>query len=520
MNDGTTHHMPLGTSDDLFVYDWIADNAARSPDTIATIDLHSGRRHTYAQMNDRVARIAGHIRALGINKGDRVALLSMNSSDMLDIQFACWRIGAVYTPLNFRLTAHELAYMVNDSGVSLFFYDLDLAAVIPALREKTDVAHWISIDPMGKSGELEAAIVAASPVYDFCPQHELDLCMIMYSSGTTGTPKGVMFNHSQFHFIVAASVASSEASSAMVGLVMLPLFHIGGLVGYTLVTLNLGGTAVIARTFDPGGLLGTFSDPELGTTHFLGVPALYNAMQAHPDFAKADFSRMLTTTCGAESVPESLLRTWYNRGIIIQEGFGMTETCAGCLFLDKRDIPHKIGSAGKPGRFNTAMIARADGSEADPEELGEIWIRGKNITPGYWNRPDANESSFVNGWFRSGDIGRRDADGYFYIEDRVKDMYISGGENVYPAEIENVLYELVAVQEVAVIGLADPKWGEAGCAVIAVKSGMTITLTEIHDHCRERLARFKLPARLEIVDVLPRNATGKVLKFELRKQFG
>ena len=322
MNDGTTHHMPLGTSDDLFVYDWIADNAARSPDTIATIDLHSGRRHTYAQMNDRVARIAGHIRALGINKGDRVALLSMNSSDMLDIQFACWRIGAVYTPLNFRLTAHELAYMVNDSGVSLFFYDQDLTAVIPALREKTDVAHWISIDPMGKSGELEAAIVAASPVYDFCPQQELDLCMIMYSSGTTGTPKGVMFNHSQFHFIVAASVASSEASSAMVGLVMLPLFHIGGLVGYTLVTLNLGGTAVIARTFDPGGLLGTFSDPALGTTHFLGVPALYNAMQAHPDFAKADFSRMLTTTCGAESVPESLLRTWYNRGIIIQEGFG------------------------------------------------------------------------------------------------------------------------------------------------------------------------------------------------------
>jgi fatty-acyl-CoA synthase len=317
----------------------------------------------------------------------------------------------------------------------------------------------------------------------------------MYSSGTTGTPKGVMFNHAQFTYTVAAAASSAGASNAMVSLVMMPLFHIGGLMAYTLIALNLGGSVVIERVFDAGRLLGVFGDQALGVTHFLGVPAIYNALQAHADFLKTDFSRMKATMCGAESVPESLLRAWYDRGVIIQEGFGMTETAAGCLALDRRDIPHKIGSAGKPWRHCQAYIARPDGSEADAEELGEIC------------------------WFRSGDIARRDKDGYFYIEDRVKDMYISGGENVYPAEIENVFYELEAVHEIAVIGLPDPKWGEAGCAVVALKPGMMVTLEELVAHGRDRLAKFKLPVRLEIVDALPRNATGKVLKFELRATF-
>lgn len=506
-------------TDDRTVFDWISDHAQRWPDRLATVDIHSGRRHSYGQMDQRVARIAGHLRRIGIAKGDRVAMLSMNSTDMLDVQFACWRLGACYTPLNFRLTAHELAFMVTDSGAKALFFDSDLAVVVAALRDRVDCAHWIEMDPLGGPSDLETLMATAEPVHDFCPQTENDLCMIMYSSGTTGTPKGVMFHHRQFTYAIAATVPAASASNEMVSLAIMPLFHIGGLMAYTSIALNLGGVAVIARQFDAGKLLALFDDAALGVTHFLGVPAMYNAMQAHPAFATTDFSRTKATTCGAESVPESLLRAWYDRGVVIQEGFGMTETAAACLALDKKDIPHKIGSAGKPGRYWDAYIARADGSEADPEELGEIWIRGKNVTPGYWNRPDANASSFVDGWFRSGDIGRRDTEGYFYIEDRVKDMYISGGENVYPAEIENVLYEMDAIHEIAVIGLPDAKWGEAGCAVVVSKPGADVSLEAIRAYCGERLARFKHPVRLEIVDALPRNATGKVLKFELRARF-
>lgn len=505
---------------DMLVYDWIAENAQRFPDKPATIDIHSGRTHSYAEMHERVARIAGHMASIGIAKGDRVGLLSMNSSDMLDIMFACWRIGAVLTMLNFRLTAHELAFMVNDSGASAIFHDGDLDAVIPALREKTDVAHWIGMDPMGQGSDLEAAIAAATPVYRQVPLLGSDMSMIMYSSGTTGTPKGVMFNHAQFYFINAGSGAASNASSDMVGLVALPLFHIGGLVAYTTISFGYGGTVLVVRGFDPGGMLRLFGDPALGVTHFLGVPAMYNAMQAHPDFAATDFSRARMMSCGAESVPESLLRTWYDRGVVIREGYGMTETCAACLMLDARDVPRKIGSAGKPVRHCEARIVRGDGSDAPVGELGEIWMRGLNITPGYWNRPDANASSFVDGWFRSGDVGRMDEDGYFYVEDRVKDMYITGGENVYPAEVENALYAMDAIHEVAVIGLPDPKWGEYGVAVVVPRPGTSVTIEEIKAHCSERLARYKHPARLELVDALPRNATGKVLKFELRERFG
>ena len=501
------------------VIDWIAQGAAHFPDKLATIDLHSGRRHSYAVMHDRVGRIAGHLAALGCIRGDRVAMLSLNSSDMLDVQFACWRTGMIYTPLNFRLTANELAFMVNDSDAKVFFYDTSLAQVQATLQPMTRVAHWIALDASGGVSAFEAAIAAATPITEQVAQAGEDLCMIMYSSGTTGTPKGVTFSHQQCHFAFAGMVASAAASFDMVSVAVMPLFHIGGLAIFTLPALVFGGTAIIVRAFEPGAMLGLFSDAALGITHFLGVPAIFNAMGAHPDFATADFSRMLAMFVGAESVPEPLLRKWFDRGVPLREGFGMTETCAVTLMCDARDVPGKIGSAGRPVRWCKVKIARPDGSTADVGEKGEIWIQGMNITPGYWNRADANDSSFVDGWVRSGDAGRMDADGYFYIEDRLKDMYISGGENVYPAEIESILYAHPAIREVAIIGLPHEKWGETGCAVVALKSGATLTLTEVTAHCVDRLARFKLPTRLEFVEALPRNATGKVLKFELRAMY-
>jgi fatty-acyl-CoA synthase len=252
---------------------------------------------------------------------------------------------------------------------------------------------------------------------------------------------------------------------------------------------------------------------------FFGVPAIYQFMAQHPAFATADFSRLVIGGVGGAPMPVPLLKTWETRGVALQQGYGMTETSPAVMALDREDAARKAGSSGKPVLHTEVRIVRPDGTDADVDELGELWVKGPNITPGYWNRPDANAASFTDGWLHTGDAARIDADGFYYIVDRWKDMYISGGENVYPAEVESVLHQMTEVAEAAVIGIADPQWGEVGMAIIAVKPGHSLAPAEIHAHCQANLARFKCPRRIEFVDVLPRNATGKIHKPTLRQQF-
>ncbi|GHE61271.1 acid--CoA ligase [Camelimonas fluminis] len=503
--------------DDCQVSDWIASNASYFPHKIATVDLHSGRRHTYSQMHERVARVAGLLQAWGVGKGDRVAVLSMNSTDMLDIQYGCWRVGAIYLPLNFRLTASELTFIVNDASPEVMFFDETFAATVAELRSTTGVAHWTGMDGRGGASEFETALAAATPVCQMVDLKPADLCMIMYSSGTTGLPKGVTFNYAMTNAFVLNTAPGFLASHDMVGLSVMPLFHIGGTNAFSVTTLFLGGTTIIMRAFDPGEALDVFNDPELGVTHFLGVPAIFNALKEHPKNAATDFSRLRYTVAGAETIPEELVHWWHKRGLVIQELYGMTESGGAVCVLAPHDIPRMIGAAGQAQRHCRIQITRGDGSQADPDELGEIWLRGATVTSGYWNRPEANDEAFVDGWFRSGDIGRMDADGYVYVEDRLKDMYISGGENVYPAEIENVLYGMPEIAELAVIGVPDDRWGEVGCAVVVPRPGQEVTIDAIRARCDGRLARFKQPVHLVEMESLPRNPTGKVLKFQLRK---
>jgi len=246
------------------------------------------------------------------------------------------------------------------------------------------------------------------------------------------------------------------------------------------------------------------------------VPAIFNALRDHPGNAEATFDGLKVCIAGAEAVPEVLVNWWYQRGLVIQEGYGMTENMASCCILGYDDVPGKVGSAGKALRHTEIRIVKEDGSDAAPSESGELWCRGPVVTPGYWRRQDANDETFVDGWLRTGDIASRDAEGYIFIEDRLKDMYISGGENVYPAEVENVLYELPQIREVAVIGVPDEQWGEVGCAVVALQANQGMAGAEIKQFTRDRLARFKQPKYVVFTDALPRNATGKVQKFILR----
>lgn len=499
------------------VMDWIGHHATATPDKLAMIELPSQRRFTYADMHERVARLAGFMTAKGIKKGARVAFLTLNSTDTMEIIFACWRIGAVCLALNFRLTPPELKFILDNAEADMVFVDSPFTVLAEALVGQTQVKYWVNTKGMGGDSAYETALAEATPIYDIVDQVMEEQCMLMYSSGTTGTPKGVIITHGMMAFTAAGGSGPGRNSPDAVSLSNMPLFHIGGLNVTALPSIYIGATTIIMRMFDPGATLDAISSPDLGVTSLFMVPAAYNALKAHPKCADVDFSRIQTALCGAETVPVSLVEYWMERGIIIQEGYGMTETCAAGCMLDKSDIPAKVGSAGKALMYSKIKIVDDSGAECAPNVPGEIWFKGPSVTPGYWRRPDANAESFVEGWFRSGDIGRKDAEGYIYIEDRIKDMYISGGENVYPAEIENLLYQMPQIAEVAVIGVPDETFGETGCVCAVVKDGEDLNLDDIIAHVGDSLAKYKQPKFVHLMKELPRNATGKVLKFELRK---
>ncbi len=472
-------------------YDWIAHFARRTPDKPAVIDLASERRLTYAQFDARISRLAAHLRdRLETARGDRIAVLALNTTDTLEVQFACGRIGAVFLPLNTRLTVPELQYIVGDAAPKLMIHDGELAEIALTVAELCAVS---SVLQLGPDGSYEAAIASAKPL-DKAEVITLDdISTIMYTSGTTGQPKGAIITHGMTFWNCVNLGGPAYISPSSVLLTVLPLFHTGGLNCYTNPVLHSGGTVLIMRAFDPGLAL---------------------------ELISSDFSRLLIGGVGGAPMPVPLLKVWEQRGVALQQGYGMTETSPAVLTLDREDAVRKAGSSGKPVLHTEVRIVRPDGTDAEVGELGELWVKGPNVTPGYLNRPDANASSFTDGWLHTGDAARIDEEGFYTIVDRWKDMYISGGENVYPAEVENVLHQLAAIAEAAVIGIPSEQWGETGMAIIAVKPGHTITEAEIQAHCEANLARFKRPRAIRFVDALPRNATGKIHKPTLRKNFG
>jgi fatty-acyl-CoA synthase len=498
-------------------YDWIAHFARRTPDKTAAVDLASTRSFTYAQFDARIARLATHLReSLNIARGDRVAALALNTTDTLEVQFACGRLGAIFLPLNTRLTVPELQFIVGDASPKVMIHDAELAETALAVSQLCNVASALLLGP---GGAYEAVIAGASPLRDPDLVTLDDISTIMYTSGTKGLPKGAIVTHGMTFWNCVNLGGPAYITPSSVLLTVLPLFHTGGLNCYTNPVLHAGGTVKIMRSFDPSLALKLISDPAEGINVLFGVPAIYQSMAQHPDFATADFSRLVIGGVGGAPMPVPLLNAWEARGVALQQGYGMTETSPAVLALDREDAARKAGSAGKPVLHTDVRIVRRNGTDADVGELGELWVRGPNVTPGYWNRPEANASSFTDGWLHTGDATRVDDEGFYYIVDRWKDMYISGGENVYPAEVENVLHQIAAVAEAAVIGIPDPQWGEIGMAIIAVKPGESLSRAEIAAHCAKNLARFKCPRLIRFVDALPRNATGKIHKPTLRKQF-
>lgn len=496
-------------------YDWLAHHAHMRPDSVCWTDLHSGRAFTFAQADDRCRRLASHLALrCGVEKGDRVAVLAMNSTDMMEIHSACAKIGAVFVPINWRLVAPEIDFILTDSAPQVLIFDTANGDTVAALTAK--VPHMIETSGGGGETPYELVIAASDPEH---PTPEIlhdDTWTLLYTSGTTGRPKGAP-NTYGMAFINAVNLGpAAEITPASKGITVLPLFHTGGLNCYASVLLHNGGSSLIMRAFDPGQALGLIDDTNAGVTHFFGVPAIYLFLSQHPGFATTDFSRLVSCGVGGAPTPVPLAEAYVKKDISLVQGFGMSET-SPLVSMQTRELGRsKPGSAGRCGMHAELKIMREDGQQAGPDEVGELWVRGPNITPGYWNRPDANASDWADGWFKTGDAARLDPDGDLWIVDRWKDMYISGGENVYPAEVENTLFALAGVADGAIVGAPDDKWGEVGVAFVVKADGSELSEDDVIGWFHGKVARFKIPARVVFTDVLPRNATGKVLKRELR----
>ncbi|MFK0120862.1 long-chain fatty acid--CoA ligase [Streptomyces sp. NPDC090994] len=497
---------------------WPARRARKTPGRAAVV--HEGRTWTYRELHERVLRLAHALRALGTRHGDRVAYLGPNHPTFLETLFAAGVLGAVFVPLNTRLTAPELAYNLSDSGSTVLVHTAGQAGSARAAAAEAGVTHRIALTGDDDDEALGYEGLLAGSRADHLDETVglEDPCIIMYTSGTTGRPKGAVLSHANLTWNSVNVLVDTDLAGDEVTLVAAPLFHTAALNMTCLPTLLKGGRVVLLEAFDADRALELVES--LGVTYMFGVPTMFDAMAARPRWAAADLSSLRTLTCGGAPVPARTLTTYLDRGLAFSQGYGMTEASPGVLFLDKEHTSTKAGSAGLPHFFTDVRVVRPDGRDAGPGEPGEILVHGPHVMTGYWGRPAVTEAAFADGgWLRTGDVARTDAEGYVYIVDRVKDMFVSGGENVYPAEVEDALLTHPAVAECAVIGVPDPVWGEVGRAVVVLTPAARADPDDILDQLRGRLAKYKIPKSLVVTESLPRTASGKIVKSVVRDTY-
>ena len=505
---------------DINIGSLLTKRAYLSPQLEAIVEPTNGRRLTYRQLNAAANRVANALLGLGIRKGDRVALLLMNGAEFVESFFGAAKIGAVVVPLNWRLVPDELEFILADSGAKVLLYSEEFGAVAAELNgrgDRTGVESWVQAG--GAAGDFAAHFDAwtAMASDDEPPLRgaDDDLLFIMYTSGTTGLPKGVMHSHDTVMWSMLTIAATADIHYADRYLISLPMFHVGAL-SPVLGSLYRGVTLVVLKAFDPKLSWEIVGSEKITTT--LMVPAMLQFMLAVYDPDKHDCSSLRWVMSGAAPVPVSLIKTYQGMGIEIHQVYGLTETCGpGCLIIGD-DAVERAGSCGK-GFFHTEVrVVDDDGKDVTPGDTGEVVMKAPHIMLGYWNRPEATEETIVDGWLHTGDVATIDADGFVTIMDRVKDMLISGGENVYPAEIENVVLSHPGVADVGVIGVPSAKWGESPLAVV-VRKDESLTEADVMEWCKGKLAPFKLVKSVVFATDIPRNPSGKILKRILRDQY-
>ncbi len=505
----------------MYTFDWIAKQADFRPNKTALVDAATGRRFTYPQFHERAGRFAEFVRReWKLEPGERIALLAHNSSDYFEILWGCAKAEVLLVCMNWRLAVPELEFIMGDSTPTALIYDPAFSDAAQAIIQRAGITKVIALGDAPLPGEVayEDALASSSgqPVV-MRPRGLDEPWHLLYTAGTTGRSKGVLQTFGMVFYNALNIGLPTDLTSEDTTLNLLPCFHTGGLNLLTNATFHVGGTAIVQRSFDAAETLRILSEE---ATAFFGVASVYLFLSQHPDFDRTEFKHMRSWSAGGAPIPTSLLQRYLDRGIEIQYGFGMTETGPTVFLIEKNYPKSKIGSVGKPQLHVEARIVDREGRDLPPGERGELLIKGPGVTPGYWQLPEVTAESFEDGWLHSGDVALRDEDGYFYIVDRWKDMFISGGENVYPAEVENVIYQLPQVGEAAVIGVADETWGEVGRALVVLKPGQALEAEAIIEHCRGSLGRYKVPKSVIFLDQLPRNPAGKVVKGELRELYG
>ena len=502
---------------------FLTKRAFLTPHREAYVDSRpEGTRLSFKELNQRCNQVANAFLADGIERGERVALLLMNGAEFMEAYFALAKVGTLIVPLNWRLLADELEFILKDSGATRLIYGEEFQEVVAELHsrgKRTDIRQWLQVEGERQIAQFaqsyEAFRDAATGTETEARGEGDDRLYIMYTSGTTGLPKGVVHTHNTAIWAVLTIAASADYHDGDRYLSALPMFHVGALTPLA-VNVHQGATSVVMRTFDPVRAWSLIEHERI--TGGLMVPAMMNFMAEVPDIERCDHSKLRWIMTGGEPVPVALLKRYADLGIRARQGYGLTEACGPACLMDSENALARPDSAGKPYFHTSIRVVDADGNDCPPGVPGEILVSGPHVMVEYWNRPQATAETLVDSWLHTGDLGVMDADGYISIRDRLKDLIISGGENIYPAELEDVLMTHPDILEAAVIGVPSERWGESPLAIV-VRRGGSLREADVLNHCVGKLAKYKRPKQAVFVEEMPRNPSGKILKRVLRERF-
>ncbi|MCF8083619.1 MAG: long-chain fatty acid--CoA ligase [Deltaproteobacteria bacterium] len=498
----------------------LTNSAHKFPDRLAVIGDEG--RYTFRTFDQRTDRLASAMVKTGLEKGDRVAILFFNGIHFAETYFAAVKVGLVATPINFRLAVPEILYLINNSQSKILFYDPAFEARLKAVQSEMAAVRWFVSPHSGNPSmatDYEAFAARGKEAFFSLPRlNEEDPCQLMYTSGTTGQPKGAVLTHGNIIWNLFNTISGRDDQPGERAVIVGPLFHTAALNNHFTIQVALGGTSILVRKFEPASLLETIQTER--ATVMSGAPALYNMLISHPNARAFDVSSITKCTAGADKLPmetKERIMDFFPNIQGVYDVYGCTEASPCVTILKAKDSMRKDMSVGKALPFLDACIVDGDDAPLPPGRVGEIVCRGANVMEGYHEDPEATRAALRNGWLHTGDLARMDDEGFFYIVDRKKDMIVSGGENIYPREIENVLIGHPAIADVAVVGIPDREWGESVQAFVVLEAGQHLDEQGVIDFCREFLAGYKKPKSVVFVDSIPKNALGKVLKRVLKE---